>query len=565
MKNRQIADMFERIADVLEFQGEMPFKINAYRRAARALVDMPTDIETLWKEGRLRNVPGVGEALAKKMDEFLRTGRMSKFEEATGSVPSGLIDLLGIQSLGPKTLALAHKKLGIQNITDLKRVVEDGSLTALPGMGPKKVENIRKGMELREKSAGCVPLGRALNLVEEIVHRLKKHPGVGRMDPAGSLRRMRETVGDIDILAETKSGESLIRTFVSLPMVTRVLAAGSTKGSVLVEGGIQVDLRAVDSDSYGAALQYFTGSKEHNVRIRELAKKRGLKVNEYGLFDRNEKRLGGRTEEWLYERLGMPWIPPELREDNGEIENALENKLPDLVALRDVLGDLHVHTEWSDGRASIGIMAQKAKALGYRYLAVCDHSQSAGYANGLTPERLEEQVREIGRINRGGKGFRVLAGTEVDIRTDGTLDFPDTLLSKLDIVVAAVHSGFKKRVTERLISAANHPLVDVLAHPTGRLISKREGYEVNIEAVMKACAETGTAMEINAWFERLDLSDVHARRAGDMGVKLAIGTDAHEPGHMDAMRLGIGVARRAWLEKGDVLNCRSWEKRKPKH
>ena len=559
VKNHLIAEMFEQMADVLEFKGEIPFKVNAYRKASRIIKDLQIDIETLWKANKLNTIPGVGSGLAKKIDEFLETGRMTKYEEIVHSVPPGLIDLLKIQSLGPKTLALVHKKLNVETLEDLKRVIQDGSLAQLPGMGEKKAENILKGIQLREKGLGRIALGIALPLVEEIIKELKKLSHVGRIYPAGSVRRMRETVGDIDILAETDHGEEIVKKFVSLPHVTRVLAAGKTKGSVLVEGNIQVDLRAIKSASYGAALQYFTGSKAHNIRLREIAKRQGLKINEYGIFD-GEKNIGGEKEEEIYNVLGLIWIPPELREDRGEIEAAKEKNLPELVTLEDINGDFHVHTEWSDGSGTIEEIVAKAEELGYSFVVISDHSQSAAYAGGLTPEKLVEQIKEIKRIGERTKKIRVLCGTEVDIHADGSLDFSDELLEKLDIVIAAVHSGFKQKVTERLIAAARNPNVTIIAHPTGRIISQREGYQLDLEKVMKVCAETGTALEINSYYERLDLNDINARKAKEMGIKLAIGTDAHHPNQMHSMRLGLGVARRAWIEKKDLLNALSLEK-----
>jgi DNA polymerase (family 10) len=564
MKSRQIADLFDRMADVLEFKGENAFKVNAYRRAARVLRDLREDVETIHREARLDGIPGIGDALAKKIGEFIETGRIAKADEVIGSVPGELMDLLRIPSLGPKTLSLAHRSLRVENIGDLKEAIRSGRLAALPGMGGKKAENLRKGIERIEQFAGRIPLGQALPAAEAVMAELRKQARwVGRITAAGSLRRMAETVGDIDILVETDRGEETVNAFCDLPAVTQVLARGGTKGSVLVEGGLQVDLRVVPKQSFGAALQYFTGSKAHNVRVRELARKLGTKVNEYGIF-RGEKRIGGADEGELYERIGLPWIPPELREDSGEIEAALENALPALLEPKRVLGDLHVHTEWSDGAADIPAMAKKAESLGYRYVAVCDHSQSASYAGGLSPDRLLEQIRRIRELNRKSKMVRILAGTETDIRQDGTLDFPDALLSRLDIVVASVHSGFKQRVTERLVAAARHPRVTVLGHPTGRLIGGREGYAVDLDVVMKACAGTNTAMEINAFPQRLDLNDTLARRAKEMGVRLALGTDAHHPDQMEAMRYGVAVARRAWLGKKDVLNGTGPEKWKRK-
>ena len=559
MKNRTIAHMFDRLADILEFQGEISFKVNAYRKAARAIKNLGRDIEIDWTEKTLNAIPGIGEALAKKIDEFLSTGRMSKYDELVQGVPPDLLDLLTIQNIGPKTLATAHHRLGVRNREDLKNAIQDGSLARLPGMGAKKVVNILKGIEIQKKSAGRIPLGIALPTADRIIHRIRSHPHVNRIHYAGSLRRMQETVGDIDILAETDRGEEVIRTFTELPEVERILAAGGTRGSVVTKENIQVDIRTVERDSYGAALQYFTGSQAHNIRLRSLAKERGYRINEYGIYKGGKKVDGGKEED-IYETLNMTCPPPELREDRGEIEAAAGDALPELIDLVDINGDLHVHTEWSDGHTTIQEMADKAASLGYAYIAICDHSQSADYAGGLTPDRLLEQMHEIQNLNATLSNIRILAGAEVDIRSDGSLDFPDELLKQLDFVVASIHSGFKTRVTERLVSAAKNPHVAVIGHPTGRLIGQREGYDVDLDPVMKACAETGTALEINAYFERLDLNDIHARRARDMGVTLAINTDAHHPSDMNAMRLGLGVARRAWLEKGDVLNCFPIEK-----
>ncbi|RKY84971.1 DNA polymerase/3'-5' exonuclease PolX [candidate division KSB1 bacterium] len=559
MKNHIIADMFEKMAAVLEFKGEMPFKVNAYRKASRVIGDLQVDIEQIWRQGRLEDIPGIGSGLAKKIDEFLRTGRMTKYEEVMADVPPGLIELLEIQNLGPKTLALAHEKLQVNNLEDLKRVLADGSLARLPGMGAKKAENIIKGIELYERAKGRISLGIAVPLVEEIITQLQERTSVKRISPAGSLRRMRETVGDIDILVETEKGAEIIAEFVHLPQVTRVLAAGDTKGSIIVEGEIQVDLRAVRPESYGSALQYFTGSKAHNIHLREIAKKRGLKISEYGIFC-GKKQLGGSKEEEIYENLDLVWIPPEIREDRGEIERAAEHNLPNLVSLEDIAGDLHVHSNYSDASISIEEIARKAKELGYSYIAICDHSQSAKYARGVEVERSKHKWQEIKQLNTKISGITILSGTEVDILADGTLDYPDEILAQMDIVVAAIHSGFKQRVTERLIAAMQNPYVNIIAHPTGRLISKREGYEVDLDAVLRVAAQTGTALEINAYYDRLDLSDVNARRAADMGIKLAINTDAHLLEHFRMMRLGVGVARRAWLEPKDVLNTWPLEK-----
>ena len=466
------------------------------------------------------------------------------------------MELMAIQSMGPKTLALLHDRLGVESLDDLKRAIEDGSMEALPGLGAKKVENIKRGIKLYAASRGRIPLGIALPIVEGIIAQLKQMKQIIRISTAGSLRRMKENIGDIDILAAGTEGEQIIHRFAQLPQVTEVLAAGDTKGSVIIEGKTQVDLRVVSPQSFGSALQYFTGSKAHNIHLREIAKGRGLKISEYGIFRGNE-RLGGQREEDIYSALGLSWIPPEMREDRGEIEAASAGTLPELVKPEEIHGDLHVHSQHSDGTATIEQIALKAEELGYEYIAICDHSQSARYAGGLSEEELLEEIKEIDQLNQKLHGIRILAGTEVDINADGSLDYPDELLAKLDIVVAAVHSGFKKNVTERMISAMENPHVDVIAHPTGRLISSREGYEVDVDQIMAKAAETHTALEINSYYDRLDLSDINCMKAKQMGVKLSIGTDAHHIDQLWAIRLGVAVARRGWLGGNDLLNTLS--------
>ena len=553
MKNRTIAGMFERIADILEFQNELSFKVNAYRKAARVISDLRGDIEVVWREGKLRQIPGVGEGIAKKIDEFLKTGKMSKYEEVTKDVPAELIELMSIQGLGPKTLALVHKELKVKSLEDLQKAIDNGAMESLPGMGKKKVENIGRGIQLRAASQRRIPLGVALPLVESIIVQLKKVRGVLHVSPAGSLRRMRENIGDIDILATGHNGKGIIDHFVHLDQVEEVLAAGETKGSVIVEGGKQVDLRVVEPHSFGAAMQYFTGSKAHNIRLRGIAKDRGLKINEYGVFE-GDTKIGGKTEEEVYGTLDLPWIPPEMREDRGEVELATSGRLPTLIGYDEVRGDLHVHSNYSDGSATLEEIAVRAKELGYEYIAICDHSESVFYAGGVTPQKLKEKIEETRAVNRRVSGITILSGIEVDIKGDGSLDCSNRLLEKLDIVVAAIHSGFKKSVTGRMLKAMDNPHVNVIAHPTGRLISSREGYDVDIDAVMRKAVETGTALEINSHYDRLDLDDVSSRKAKEMGLKLAIGTDAHHVDQLWMMKLGVGVARRGWLERNDVLN-----------
>ncbi|MFQ6083557.1 MAG: DNA polymerase/3'-5' exonuclease PolX [Candidatus Aminicenantia bacterium] len=556
-KNKELAYIFSRIGDALELKGESGFRIVAYRKAARVLEDLTEDIKVLAKEGKLREIPGVGEGIAKKIDEYLKTGKMKKYEEALSGIPEGLLELLEIQNLGAKTIHLAHKELGVKNLQDLKKVIEDGSLAKLFGMGEKKVENIKKGIEIFEQAHERIPIYEALTIVEDVIEYLKKAPGISQISPAGSLRRMKETVGDIDILATGKNGIEIIEFFTHYPKVDRILASGKTKGSIIVrteKGKKQVDLRIVAQDCYGSALQYFTGSKAHNIKLRTMAKDRGLKISEYGVF-RGEEKIAGKTEEEVYQILDLPWIPPEIREDRGEVEAALKNQLPNLVDYSDIKGDLHVHSNYSDGHSTIAEIAEHAKSLGYQYVAICDHSQSVKYAHGLTEDRLKKQIEEIENLNEKLRGIKILKGTEVDILPDGSLDFSDDFLKQLDYAVASIHIGFKKNVTERMLAALENPYVDVIAHPTGRLISKREGYDVDLDKVLEAAKKYNKFLELNAYYDRLDLSELNLKRAKEMGIRIAIGTDAHHIGGMRMMRFGVEIARRGWLEKKDVLNC----------
>jgi DNA polymerase (family 10) len=556
-KNKELAYIFSRIGDALELKGESSFRIIAYRKAARILEDLTEDIEVLAEKGKLREIPGVGEGIAKKIEEYLKTGKMKKYEEALSGIPEGLLELLEIQNLGARTIHLAYKELGVKDLQDLKRVIEDGSLAKLFGMGEKKVENIKKGIEIYEQAHERIPIYEALTIVEDVIEYLKNAPGISQISPAGSLRRMKETVGDIDILATGKNGREIIEFFTRYPNVDRVLASGKTKGSIMVKtekGKKQVDLRIVEENSYGAALQYFTGSKAHNIRLRSMAKDKGLKISEYGVF-RGEEKIAGTTEEDIYKILNLPWIPPEIREDRGEIESALKNQLPDLVNYHDIKGDLHVHSNYSDGHSTIEEIVEHAKLLGYEYIAICDHSQSVKYAHGLTEDRLKRQIEEIEKLNEKITGIKILKGIEVDILPDGKLDFSNELLKQLDYVVASIHIGFKKNVTERMLSALENPYVHTLAHPTGRLISKREGYDVNLDKVFEAALKNNKFLELNAYYDRLDLNEINLRKAKEMGIKITIGTDAHHIGGMRMMRFGVGIARRGWLEKKDVLNC----------
>jgi len=561
MKNKELAVLFHRIGDALDIKGEQTFKILAYRKAARILEDLTDDVETLVRDKKLETIDGIGSGIARKIEEYVATGRMAKYDEAVAGLPPGLLGLLDIPGLGAKTVSLAYKELGVGGLDDLKKVIADGRLAGLRGLGEKKVENIRKGIGLFEQGHARISIYEASFISEAVLAHLRKAPGIGRLDAAGSLRRMKETVGDIDILAEGKNGAAIVDHFVRIPGLKRVLARGETKASIILaleSWERQVDLRIVAAAEYGAALQYFTGSKEHSVKLRGLAKAVGLKISEYGVF-RGTRRIAGKDEESVYRALGLPWIPPELREDRGEIECAREGRLPRLVESDDLRGDLHCHTLASDGHMALEDLAEQARARGYAYIAVCDHSRSAAYAGGLTIERLKAQGAEIDILNRRWKDFRVLKGTEVDILGDGRLDFPDAALKELDFVVASVHSGFHKNVTARMVKALENLNVDTIGHPSGRLLSGREGYDVDLEKVIEAAAANGKALELNSHFDRLDLSDIWLRKAKDAGVLISIGTDTHGEDGPAMIRFGLGTARRGWLEKADVLNTRAAE------
>jgi DNA polymerase (family 10) len=556
MKNKELADLFDKMANILEFKGENPFKISAYRKASRVLGDLTQDIEEIAESGELKNVPGIGEGMAQKIVEYLKTGKISKYEVIKKGVSDELIAIMDIPGMGPKTLSMIHREKGINNLSQLEKALEDGSLIGLPGMGEKKAENIKRGIELLKASKGRMNLGVAFPLAKRIVETLREKTGSRRIEWAGSLRRMRENIGDIDILATGPIHEKIVYTFTHLPEVKEVLASGETKASVIVEGGVQIDLRVVEEGSYGAALQYFTGSKGHNIHLRGIAKAKGIKINEYGVF-KGEKKIGGKEEKEVYKILGMKWIEPELREDRGEIEAAQKGRLPKLVEEREIKGDLHIHSKWSDGNASIEEIAKAAQKRGYQYVAICDHTKSLRIARGLDEPKLLKQMEEIDRINEELKGFQILKGTEVDILPDGKLDLPDKVLEKLDFVVAAIHSGFKQekeKMTKRIVRALENPFVHCLAHPSGRLLGARAPYEVEIDELMEAAKRNGKALEINATLERLDLDDIHSKKAKEMGIRLVIGTDAHHLDQLWMMSLGVAVARRGWLETPDLLN-----------
>ena len=558
MKNIELSRIFEQIAKILKIKEENPFKIRAYEKITLVLENLPIDIETIYHQGGLNNIPGVGTGIAKKIEEFLTTGKLEYYEKLKETIPSGVIELLDISEVGPKTAKLLYEELGVDNIEKLEKAVKEHRIKDLPGMGEKSETNILRGIELYKRRKERFLLGRALPLAEEMVESLSQLKETDKISFAGSLRRKKETIGDIDILITSQNPEKIMRTFTSLPQVREILAEGPTKSSIITKDDLHIDVRVVEPISFGAALQYFTGSKAHNIKLRELALKRGLKINEYGVFEvESGNRIAGEKEEEVYQALNLPFIPPELREDRGEIEAAQEKKLPQLIEYSQIRGDLHLHTKWSDGAHTIRQMAEAAKKRGYKYIAITDHSQSLKIAGGLTEKRLREQMEEIQKLNQELKDFTILSGIEVDIKSDGSLDFSDEMLSKLDVVIAAIHSGFKqesKIITERIIKAMQNRLVNILAHPTGRLIGYRESYQVDINEMMEVAAKTGTILEINSYPERLDLNDIYCRMAKEKGVQLAIETDAHSIEGLTFMDLGVAVARRGWLEEKDIIN-----------
>jgi DNA polymerase (family 10) len=495
---------------------------------------------------------------------MLETGKLGYYERLKEDVPDTLRELLQIPGLGPKKIKLVYDSLQVRDLAGLRAAMTDGRVAALPGMGDKTVQNLQRELERFQQRGSRTSIGVALPLVLEIIAELQARcPSVIRISEAGSVRRRRETIGDLDILVSSERQREVLDAFVGLPLVAEVIGRGDTKASILGPHHQQVDLRAVPRESWGAALLYFTGSKAHNVKLREMGVRKGWKLNEYGLYEAATDRLiAGAEEADIYAAYGLPWIPTELREDTGEIEAALAGRLPRLIEIEDIRGELHSHSDWSDGQATIEAMWETARAKGLEYLTLTDHTQSLGVANGLTIERLHQQRAIVDEINRRGSGPRLLHGVELEIRTDGTLDFPDDVLAGLDVVVASVHSGFSQprdKMTARLVAAARNPHVDVIGHPSGRLIGRREAYDVDLEALIQVCAETGTALEINAHPSRLDLDDVHARRALEVGCWLAIDTDAHEPGNFDLLPYGIATARRAWVGPERVLNCLSLE------
>lgn len=558
MSNLDIAKLFHEIADLLEIKDENIFKIRAYRRAAMNLESLTEEIEVVAARGGLAEIAGIGKDLAAKIQQAIETGRIEYLEELRTAIPRGVVELMAIPGVGPKTTKLLFQQLQVDSVERLEALALQGKLLSLPRIKQKTVDNILKGIQVVKAGRERMPLGRALPLAHELVRILETLPDVTQISLAGSLRRMRETVKDLDLLVTSTKPATVMAVFTSLPQVAEVLLQGETKAIIRHQEGIQVDLRVVEPDCFGAALQYFTGSKAHNIRVRELAVRKGLKVSEYGVFkEATGTRIAGATEEEVYNAIGLPYIPPELREDAGEVEAALEGRLPELLTLADLRGDLHAHTNWTDGHHSLETLIEAAQRKGYEYIIVSDHSRAATVAGGLSEEKLLEQIRQVRALSKKYTKIRILAGSECDILADGSLDFSDRVLAQLDIVVCAIHSRFKQDragMTARIVKALSNPYVHIFAHPTGRLIGERDPYDVDMEAVFAVAKQYGKALEINAQPSRLDLNDHHARRAKELGIKLAISTDTHVLDQLDNMSLGVATARRAWIEKSDIIN-----------
>jgi len=559
--NSDIEEILATVANFLEIKGENPFRVRAYRNAARTIQGLSQSAAEMVRAGQdLSELPGVGKDLAGKIAEIVETGTLRLLTELQGELPAGLTDLMKVPGLGPKRVAVLYKELGVTTLDDLAQAAEQGRIQGIAGFGRKTEQHIlEETAKLRRTQAKRISLVVAEQVAGPLVEYLEQTPGAHEIVVAGSFRRQKETVADLDILATCEKNTKVMDRFVNYEDVRQVVSQGGTRSTVILRSGVQVDLRVVPQASYGAALLYFTGSKEHNIAIRKIGLAKKLKINEYGAF-RGKKRVAGRTEEEMYAKVGLPYIEPQLREDRGEIEAARKGELPKLLDLRDIRGDLHVHTKRTDGHDTIQELIEAARRRGYDYIAITDHSKHVTVAHGLKPEQVHEQVREIDRINEKLKDFTVLKATEVDILEDGSLDLPDEVLEELDLTVCSVHYKFNlplKQQTDRIIKAMENPYFTILAHATGRLIGQREPYQVDMEEVVKAAQRNGRVLEVNAHPDRLDLNDIHCKMAKDTGVKVAISTDTHRLGDLDYMRFGVGQARRGWLQADDVINTRS--------
>jgi len=558
MTNREIADIFRQIGDMMDILGENRFKVLAYRRASENILNLGQDIRAYWQAGTLEEIPGIGKAIAEKIDELLTTGHLEFYDRLQDQVPAGVVSILAIPDVGPKTAKLMWEEMGLQSVAEVEAAARQGQLRSLPGLGAKSEAKILSGIEALYRRSDRIPLGTAWPVAVELLAGLEDAcPEVQQATVAGSLRRMQSTIGDIDLLAASEAPAAVMAAFASLRQVSKVTLSGQTKTTVRLHNGLQVDLRVLEPDRWGAALQYFTGSQAHNVRVREIAQKQSLSLSEYGFKKEGGGEILCPNEENVYETLGLPWIAPEMREDRGEVRAALDGGLPQLIEWDSIYGDLHAHTDWSDGAGTLEEMAEAARQRGYDYLVISDHTQSLGVANGLSPDRLRAQRLEINALNVKWDDFRLLQGCELEIKADGSLDFEDEVLAELDFVVASVHTSLRQdreTITQRVMNALHNPYVDVIGHPSGRILGQREESAIDLDAVIETAAETGTALEVNSIPNRLDLDDVHARRAIDWGVKIAINSDAHHPGGLDSLPYGLATARRGWATAPAVLN-----------
>lgn len=559
--NSEIADIFDRMATLLEIQGANPFRVRAYRNAARTVGELPRSVVDLLAEGEdLSKLPGIGKDLARKIAEIADTGHLTALIDLEKEVPGGLVDVTGLPGLGAKRVKALHEALRIECLADLERAAKKHRVRELPGFGEKTEQRILQALSKHMRGERRHRLVDVENIARSYVNYLKIVPGVKEVVVAGSYRRRRETIGDLDILVTCKRGSPVVESFVAYDEVDEVISQGKTRSTVTLRSGLQVDLRVVAEVSYGAALYYFTGSKAHNIAVRKIAVKKKLKINEYGVF-KGDRRVAGRTESELFKTVGLRYIEPELRENRGEIEAAAKNRLPELVTLADIRGDLHAHTSATDGNSSLREMAEAAKKLGYRYMAVTDHSKRMSIAHGMNEKRLRQQLVQIDRLNEKLKGIVVLKGVEVDILENGELDLSDDILKELDLTVCAVHSRFdldRQKQTERIVRAMDNRYFNILAHPTGRLINHREAYEIDMQRVMSAALKRRCYLELNTQPDRLDLNDVHCRMAKELGLKVAVSTDAHTTTGLHDIRFGIDQARRGWLGPNDIINTRSW-------
>ena len=568
MKNQELAKIFYEIANYLEMEG-VAFKPYAYQKAAITLEILEEDVEEIYKKGgikSLKEIPGVGESIALKIEEYLKTGKIKYYEEFKKKIPVNLEEIIAVEGMGPKKAKVLYQKLGIRNLKDLEKAAKSHKIAPLFSFGEKTEKNILEGIAFLERSKGRFLLGEILPKVKEVYQGLKTLKEVEKIDPAGSVRRMKETIGDVDFLVISKNPQKVMDFFVSLPGIVKIWGKGTTKSSVRTREGFDMDIRVVPARSYGSALQYFTGSKEHNIATRKIAMDRGLKLSEYGLF-RGLKMIAGKTEEEVYKALGMDWIPPELRENQGEIEAALKRRLPKLVELKDIKGDLHTHSNWDGGKNTIEEMTKRAQEMGYQYLGISDHTKFLRIEHGLNEKQLTQQRKEIESLNSKFKNreinFRILQGAETNILNDGSIDIKDEALKKFDFVIAGIHSNFKmpkEKMTERIIKAMKNPNVDIISHPTGRILKRRDEYQIDFDKILRVAKETGTILEINSFPERLDLNAENIRQAKEAGVKMVINTDSHHKDQLRFIEFGIAQARRGWAERDDIINVHPLEK-----